>query len=201
MSPHLGNANLAGVKQQQQQPTPPNPTRTPNHPQPSPRLVPNRSPSMPAVPTNLTNETLQQYIADMQAAAARSGQPPPTAADIQAAALAAYARANGSRAPGSTGPPSAGLPGGPNGQQQQPQQQQQTPRQMTQQQLNGLPQIPPDMKAKIEVHLETIRKKVERGELTQEQAGQQVKRLQEMANQCVLSLSFLLSRSRCERAC
>ena len=200
MSPHLGNANLAGVKQQQQ-PTPPNPTRTPNHPQPSPRLVPNRSPSMPAVPTNLTNETLQQYIADMQAAAARSGQPPPTAADIQAAALAAYARANGSRAPGSTGPPSAGLPGGPNGQQQQPQQQQQTPRQMTQQQLNGLPQIPPDMKAKIEVHLETIRKKVERGELTQEQAGQQVKRLQEMANQCVLSLSILLSRSRCERAC
>ncbi|GAA5941095.1 hypothetical protein JCM3775_001304 [Rhodotorula graminis] len=181
VSPHLGNANLAGVKQQQ--PTPPNPSRTPNHPQPSPRLVPNRSPSMPTVPANLTNETLQQYIADMQAAAARSGQPPPTAADIQAAALAAYARANGSRAPGSTGPPSANLPVPPHGQQQQQQQQQTTPRQMTQQQLNGLPQIPPDMKAKIEVHLETIRKKVERGELTQEQAGQQVKRLQEMANQ------------------
>ncbi|GAA5915912.1 hypothetical protein JCM8208_003660, partial [Rhodotorula glutinis] len=179
VSPHLGHANLAGVKQQQ--PTPPNPSRTPNHPQPSPRLVPNRSPSMPTVPTNLTNETLQQYIADMQAAAARSGQPPPTAADIQAAALAAYARANGSRAPGSTGPPPANLPIPLHAQQQQ--QQQTTPRQMTQQQLNGLPQIPPDMKAKIEVHLETIRKKVERGELTQEQAGQQVKRLQEMANQ------------------
>lgn len=190
-SPQLANANLAATRQQ---PTPPtNPSRTPNQPQPSPRLVPNRSPSMPiAVPTTLTNETLQQYIADMQAAAARSGHPPPTAADIQAAALAAYAKANGGRPPGSTGPQHAALP---QQQQQHPQQQQQqqmgTPRQMTQQQLNGLPQIPPDMKAKIEAHLEGIRKKVERGEMSQEQAGGQVKKLQEMANQCVLPASLL----------
>ncbi|BGP36789.1 hypothetical protein JCM10449v2_000691 [Rhodotorula kratochvilovae] len=174
-SPQLASAALASAKQQQQ-PTPPNPSRTPAQPpQHSPQLVPKPSPSLPSLPSNLTNENLQRYIAEMQAAAARSGHPPPTAADIQAAALAAYAKANGGAGvarPGSSGPPSVPLPGGQGG----------TPR-LTQQQLNALPQIPPDMKAKIEGHLEAIRKRVERGELTQEQAGVQVKRLQEMANQ------------------
>ncbi|GAA6047275.1 hypothetical protein JCM3770_001862 [Rhodotorula araucariae] len=199
-SPQLVGANLAAAKQQ---PTPPNPSRTPALlpgalPQHSPQLVPKPSPSLPSVPSNLTNENLQHYIAEMQAAAARSGHPPPTAADIQAAALAAYAKANGTvgvARPGSTGlaPVPLPLPGGgtgngnanANG----------TPR-LTQQQLNALPQIPPDMKAKIEGHLEGIRKRVERGELTQEQAGMQVKRLQEMANQHRLMLAQQLQKQQ-----
>ncbi|GJN91681.1 hypothetical protein Rhopal_004704-T1 [Rhodotorula paludigena] len=183
VSPQLANANI----KQQQQPTPPNPSRTPHQPpsaplQHSPQLPGTKaSPLLPSLPSNLTNESLQHYIAEMQAAAARSGQPPPTAADIQAAALAAYAKNNGGA--------SAARPG------QQP-----TPRQGNAQlpppgqhpaggMQGGLPQIPPEMRAKIESHLQAIGKKVERGELSQAEASSQVRRLQEIANQHRLQMA------------
>lgn len=146
-------------------------------------------------------ENVEHFIEEVKAAAARAGKPPPSAADLQAIALAAYNNvknvtrqtpSSASTAP-STVTPATTAPS------QAPSTTNTTPRatptqfppvnQMTRAQIDALPQIPVDMRAKIEATLEGIRRKVERGQLTQEQAHMQVKQLQELANQCVSSRS------------
>ncbi|GAA5832284.1 hypothetical protein JCM11251_004307 [Rhodosporidiobolus azoricus] len=169
VSPQLANASLAN----RQQPTPPNPSRNLAPPNGSPQIG-QQKPPLATGPLN--NENIQQYINDMKAAAARNGQPPPTAAEIQAAALNAYRNGSLSNAPGGPGPrgtPRMNNPalspalggagvGGP---------------------APGTPQLPPDMKMKIEMHLTAIKSRVAKGELSSEEAASQVKRLQEFANQ------------------
>jgi hypothetical protein len=54
---------------------------------------------------------------------------------------------------------------------------------MTPQQINALPPIPQEMKAKIEAHLDTIRNKVKAGMMPEEEGQKQVRRLQDLANQ------------------
>ncbi|GAA5857198.1 hypothetical protein JCM8547_009365 [Rhodosporidiobolus lusitaniae] len=185
MSPQLANANLATKP-----PVPPNPSRTPAQPlanlQTSPNLQPKPSPAMPTLPGGaLTNENLQQYINDMKTAARNAGRPPPSQSEIQAAALAVYANGsvpprNGSGAPGSTGPSSQPLP-------------RSTPKpdapapllplnQMTAQQMNALPQLPQEMRVKIETHLASVRQKVKNGEMNHDEATSQIGKLQEYAN-------------------
>ncbi|CEQ38905.1 SPOSA6832_00397, partial [Sporobolomyces salmonicolor] len=188
--PQPAAAFLTGNAISKQQPTPPNSFRSSVQPpttiQQSP-LQRTNSPAMLALPGGLTNESLQQYINDMKASAARAGQPPPTAQDIQAAAMTAYTNAQRSGSTGTQLQPlpqvtprstSASLP-------QQQQQAQQTPPQLNQAQINALPPIPADTKAKIEAHLNTIRQRVTSGAMSQEEAATQVRRLQDLANQCV----------------
>ncbi|GAA6036912.1 hypothetical protein JCM8097_006350 [Rhodosporidiobolus ruineniae] len=196
VSPQLANAAFAGKGQ----PTPPNPSRTPAQIpaalQTSPQLAQKPSPAMPTLPNTLTNENLQQYLNDMKAAAQRNGQPPPSNADLQAAAIAAYTNGQqqqqraASTAPGSTGPSSQTLPP-----RSTP-----TPRlgsaslpaqlaQMSAAQINALPQIPPDMRQKIEGHLAAIRARVDKGDLSQDEAQGQIKKLQDVANQARLQLA------------
>ncbi|GAA5967717.1 hypothetical protein JCM21900_004044 [Sporobolomyces salmonicolor] len=195
-------AFLTGNAISKQQPTPPNSFRSSVQPpttiQQSP-LQRTHSPAMLALPGGLTNESLQQYINDMKASAARAGQPPPTAQDIQAAAITAYTNAQRSGSTGTQLQPlpqvtprstSASLP-------QQQQQAQQTPPQLNQAQINALPPIPADTKAKIEAHLNTIRQRVTSGAMSQEEAATQVRRLQDLANQHRLQLR---QRELAERA-
>ncbi|BGP04791.1 Esa1p-associated factor [Rhodotorula toruloides] len=189
-------------------PTPPNPSRTSVQAaaslQSSPPLAakPSPNPALSHLPPNVNMENVEHFIEEVKAAAARAGKPPPSAADLQAIALAAYNNVNvnvtrqtpssASTAP-STVTPATTAPS------QAPSTTNTTPRatptqfppvnQMTRAQIDALPQIPVDMRAKIEATLEGIRRKVERGQLTQEQAHMQVKQLQELANQQRLRLA------------
>ncbi|GAA6058685.1 hypothetical protein JCM10212_003373 [Sporobolomyces blumeae] len=159
------------------------------------------SPSIaPPLPPTLTNESLQQYINEMKAAAARTGLPPPSAQDIQSAAMAAYANAHRSAGSTASVPPppsmtprstgSAQLAGGGGGggaggtpsMGAAPPLIPQSISQLTPQQINQLPPIPSEMKAKIEAHLEIIKTRVRSGQMTQEAGELQVKRLQDLAN-------------------
>jgi len=143
----------------------------------------------PALPSSFTNESLQRYIEEMKAVAARTGQPPPSAQDIQNAAMAAYQNAQRSASGSSLSlqtPRSNG--GGTN--LPTPTSAQNFPReisQLTPQQIQALPSIPPEMKVKIEAHLELIRNKVKTGIMAEDEGQRQVKRLQDLANQCVTS--------------
>ncbi|KAJ8296909.1 hypothetical protein OF846_000181 [Rhodotorula toruloides] len=188
-------------------PTPPNPSRTSVQAaaslQSSPPLAakPSPNPALSHLPPNVNMENVEHFIEEVKAAAARAGKPPPSAADLQAIALAAYNNvknvtrqtpSSASTAP-STVTPATTAPS------QAPSTTNTTPRatptqfppvnQMTRAQIDALPQIPVDMRAKIEATLEGIRRKVERGQLTQEQAHMQVKQLQELANQQRLRLA------------
>ncbi|GAA6001763.1 hypothetical protein JCM10207_002305 [Rhodosporidiobolus poonsookiae] len=196
VSPQLAAASLAGATK----PTPPNPLRTPalptSHLQQSPNLQAKPIPAVPSLPANLTNENLQQYINEMKATAQRNGQPPPTAADIQAAALAAYANNQQQRAAAAAAASASAPAGQPRQPAQGQGQGQGTPR------IGGvkgpstpslgqapLPALPADMKAKIEAHLRGIQEKQSRGELTQEEANNQYRRLQEFANQSRMQMA------------
>jgi hypothetical protein len=135
----------------------------------------------------------------MKAVAAKSGQPPPSALDIQNAAMAAYQAAQRSGAAG--GSSSNGLPINtprsnssnlPNQNQQQQNNNNNNLNstaiarelaQMTPQQINALPAIPQEMKVKIEAHLGAIRDKVKAGLMPEEEGQKQVRRLQDLANQ------------------
>ncbi|GAA5894404.1 hypothetical protein JCM5296_005158 [Sporobolomyces johnsonii] len=187
--PQPAAAFLTGNAISKQQPTPPTSFRASVQPPPTIQQSPlqrNGSPAMPALPGGLTNESLQQYINDMKAAAARAGQPPPTTQDIQAAAIAAFTNAQRS---GSTGTPLQPLPQvTPRSTSASLPQQQQTLPQLNQAQINALPPIPADTKAKIEAHLNTIRQRVTSGAMSQEEAATQVRRLQDLANQHRLQL-------------
>lgn len=120
----------------------------------------------------------------MKAVAARTGQPPPSAQDIQNAAMAAYQNAQRStsgsslslqtpRSNGSTLPtPTTSASNFPR-----------EISQLTPQQIAALPSIPPEMKVKIEAHLELIRNKVKTGMMAEDEGQRQVKRLQDLANQ------------------
>ncbi|GEM06360.1 chromatin modification-related protein EAF3 [Rhodotorula toruloides] len=183
--------------------TPPIPSRTPVQVaaslQSSPPLAARPSPALSHLPPNVNSDNVEQFIEEVKAAAARAGKPPPSAADLQAIALAAYNNVKNvtRQTPTSTAPstatPATNVPS------HTPSTTNTTPRatptqfpplnQMTRAQIDALPQIPVDMRAKIEATLEGIRRKVERGQLTQEQAHMQVKQLQELANQQRLRLA------------
>ncbi|GAA5908246.1 uncharacterized protein JCM6883_004322 [Sporobolomyces salmoneus] len=203
--PNPAGAFLTGNRVQQQ-PTPPTSTRTiptPSNLQSntqSPLQRPSASPSMaPALPSTLTNESLQRYVEEMKAVAAKSGQPPPSAQDIQNAAISAYQAAQRSANGGQSSnglqsmtPRSSNQPNLP------PNQNNQNPNnpnnnlntaniarelaQMTPQQINALPAIPHEMKVKIEAHLGAIRDKVKAGMMAEEEGQKQVRRLQDLAN-------------------
>ncbi|EGU13267.1 Chromatin modification-related protein EAF3 [Rhodotorula toruloides ATCC 204091] len=188
-------------------PTPPNPSRTPVQVaaalQSSPPLAAKPSPNLALshLPLNVNMENVEQFIEEVKAAAARAGKPPPSAADLQAIALAAYNNVKNvtRQTPSSTATASSTITPATTAPSQTPSTTNTTPRatptqfpplnQMTRAQIDALPQIPVDMRAKIEATLEGIRRKVERGQLTQEQAHMQVKQLQELANQQRLRLA------------
>lgn len=162
---------------------------------------------------------------EIKANAARTGAPPPSLADVQAA-IAAYANGGqGAANPASSPFAVAGqrplpLPGSsPNlgtnpfqqlqqqqqllQQQAQQRQQNQTPQppppqelKLTPAQVAALPPIPNEMRLQIESHLVAIRAKVANGTISQEQANMQMKRLQEVADQCA-SFSFSILAARC----
>lgn len=212
-------------------------SRAPSQPQAGPSTQRRATPNLgtvplPPAPGNMTNETMQQYIAELKAAALRNGAPPPTLAEVQANLTAHAANVNAQQqqtgsAPGqvpqsspfvNTAPrPLAGPPApqAPNQQQQQhflaqqqqlqqqlqvqaqQQAQQQVPQQqqggapgmasqqvgnLTAAQSNALPQIPPELRQRMEQHLTQIRTNVANGTITQEQANAQMKQLQEFAN-------------------
>lgn len=161
------------------------------------------SPALPPPPNVLTNESLQAYMNELKAAAARTGAPPPAFADMQAA-IAAYANggqatANPSSSPFAVAsqkpfpPPNASPQLSGNNPLAQLQQQQQIMqaratlaqdlKQLTPAQISALPQIPIEMKQQIEKHVMTIRGKLANGSMSQEQASAQMKRLQEVADQ------------------
>ncbi|KAK4694501.1 hypothetical protein P7C70_g8721, partial [Phenoliferia sp. Uapishka_3] len=170
-----------------------------------------RPPNQPLPPgPNTTNENLQQYINEMKANASRQGAGTLNLADVQAA-MANYNAGAGQIPPSSTfnpsippnrppsaQPPQQQLPGQPNpnpnarAQQLAIQQQAEAQRQaalvaqirqqnLTPQQINALPQLPLEMRQKIEVHFTQIRAKVASGQINQEEANAQTKRLQEFA--------------------
>ena len=146
----------------------------------------------------------QQYVNELKAAALRNGQPQP---NLQAA-LQAYVQAGNGQAVGSAQQSQGQPPQQPSQQQQaflaqqqqlqqqlaqsqqqqqqqQHQQQQQQPgadQKLTNQQLNALPQIPPEMRANIQERLTLIRAQSSSGAITQEEANKQVQQLQAFAN-------------------
>ncbi|BGP12811.1 hypothetical protein JCM10213v2_000728 [Rhodosporidiobolus nylandii] len=207
VSPQLAAASLAA----KQQPTPPNLARL----QTSPQLAQKPNVSV-AVPPHVTNENLQQYVNELKATAARNGQPPPSAADLQAVALAAYANtqqqraaasAAGLAAPGSTGPSAAPLPaarGTPTprsgGVPLPPALLNANPAQLTQQQVAALPPMPADMRQRIQTHLDSIQQKAATGQLTQEEAQGQIKKLQEFANGARLQLAKQQAQQAAQQA-
>ncbi|GAA5949601.1 hypothetical protein JCM3765_002720 [Sporobolomyces pararoseus] len=198
--PNPAGAFLTGNRVQQQ-PTPPTTNRSIPTPSSNPQTVNQSplqrnggSPSMaPALPTSITNESLQRYIEEMKAVAAKTGQPPPSAQDIQNAALQAYQAAQRSAAGGNSNinlnntprSNSTNLPSNQNQTQNSNLQSQAISRelaQMTPQQINALPAIPQEMKQKIEAHLGMIRDKVKAGLMPEEEGQKQVRRLQDLAN-------------------
>lgn len=159
---------------------------------------------------------------EMKAAAARNGAPTPGFADVQAAIVAYTNGGQGAPNPASSPfamasqkpfPPPGSSPSlGTNPMQQlhqqqqilqqQAQQQQQaraTPqppqdiKQLTPAQVAALPPIPPEMRVQIEGHLNNIRGKIANGTMSQEQANAQMRKLQEVADQCV---GFSVSSAR-----
>lgn len=144
---------------------PPKPTRTPSS---ASGTVPQAVKPSPSQVNSAEN--VQQYLNDVKANGGRSSQP---------------FQANGTFATGSQGTPRGRHAATPTSATQGlqtpnlPQGQQGLPNQP----VAPLPQIPPEMRAKVEAHLETIRTRVQRGQLSQEQAAQQIRQLQELTNQ------------------
>lgn len=131
--------------------------------------LPQSSPPLPvpvntlAAPPSLSQEQIQHYL-ELKAVAAREGRPAPTLADVQVA----MARRNAA-APALAPPrpvPGQGL----------------NASHLTREQINSLPQIPPEMRVKIQAHLEDIKRSVDSGALSQDQADKQASRLQNLAN-------------------
>jgi len=133
-------------------------TRTPSGPIPQQPQNPIRrtaSPALPPPPAVLTNESLQAYMNEMKANAARTGAPPPGLADVQAA-IAAYTNGGQGAAGGNPAsspfavagqrplPPPGSSPNlGTNPLQLLQQQQQLLQQQAQQRQQNQTPQPPP----------------------------------------------------------
>lgn len=156
----------------------------------------------------MTPEAFQQYISDMRASAAKSGQTVPNLNEVQAA-INAYA-STGQAPSNPTASPFVGnqaklfSPPNPSPASSAAKTDQPTPqsqvahnsplmnayrqlpqeaRLLTQAQLALLPPVPPDMQRAIQGHMASINAKVNSGEMTKDQGRAQLKRLEEMTIQ------------------
>lgn len=172
----------------------PKPTRTPSNAAAG-QLPPMIKPS-PSNNNNDNNNNIQQYLSDVKANGGRTSQQSMNGSAGGGGGAFATGSQGTPRSVGggrSAATPTTATPLGPPpppsnaGGQQQPQ----PPYQHSGGQ--PLPQIPPEMRAKVEAHLESIRTRVQRGQMTQEQAAMQIRQLQELTNQCVFAFfSFFL---------
>ncbi|GAA5980077.1 hypothetical protein JCM10908_001525 [Rhodotorula pacifica] len=156
----------------------PKPTRTPSN---AAGQLPQAIKPSPATASG-QHDNVQQYLNDVKTNGGRTSQQsmngafatgsqgtPRSGSVARSTATPSSAAQQGQQQPVSS-TPATGQPLGP-------------PTQPYQHQGGPLPQIPPEMRAKVEAHLESIRTRVQRGQMTQEQAAMQIRQLQELTNQ------------------
>ncbi|GAA5864519.1 hypothetical protein JCM3774_005153 [Rhodotorula dairenensis] len=154
----------------------PKPTRTPSNAAGQLPQAIKPSPSTTTTTTSQNHDNVQQYLNDVKANGGRTSQQ-----SMNGTPGAFATGSQGTPRPGraSTQTPTtaaATLPAPPPAPHPS-----QTPQPY--QHAGPLPQIPPEMRAKVEAHLESIRTRVQRGQMTQEQAALQIRQLQELTNQ------------------